>query len=372
MITAVPLPSWRQLTRIASLSPLDLTATAQPWLQPGDQAVWHSRSSHSLATIAKAATRRLGRPAVVVVPAYFCAATLEPLRRVGARIQFLPVDKYLMVDWLGYPHSPDLVVLPHIFGQPTNVAAAVELCRRSGATLIEDCAHVLMPGPGVGEAGDYVLWSPHKLLAVPQGGLLVRRSTAPDAVSDLQAHGAVAAMGSWFGKRLIQKVIPGWLLPPSTRSGPQRFHDDPVNAAMADTPVLAAAAARLLTALPDLTTVAVRRHALAVAMLDILIRRSGWEPLFSVQPKAPYRLVMRCASPELAAKRFIQYRAIGLPVESWPDLPQAVTANPDQYGAAMALRLTLLCFPVHQDLPQQAVLSRLSGLTAEGDDLCPY
>jgi hypothetical protein len=115
--------------------------------------------------------------------------------------------------------------------------------------------------------------------------------------------------------------------------------------------MLGDAAARLLAAAtPALPKVAAARRSIAQTLLDVLHPLGQWQPLFDPAAHTPYRLVMRCNSPDIAAARFDVFRRQGIPVESWPDMPPEVTADPERFGAALELRRTLLCFPVHQGL----------------------
>lgn len=362
MITGAPLPGWNILAGLLGRSPAPDTLAA-PWLQSGERAQWYSRSSWALAGLTAAWTRQHGRAPTLWLPAYFCNATLDPLRRTGASLRFVAVESDLTIDWqaarrMAPGEMPDLVLLPHFFGVPQDAAAAHAFCLETGATLIEDCAHVLAPTPAMGATGDHVLWSPHKLLAVPQGGLLVTRPGATLTAGSLAAAGAVAPMGNWLIKRLVQKTIPAGLLPPATRSGPQEFGADPATGLMPDTPVLNPAAARLLAAaLSGMAKVAAQRRANANALLKELMHVEGWRPLFDPTVHTPYRLVMLCSSSEVASERFAAYRQRGIPVESWPDMPPEVMAAPERFGAALQLRCTLLCFPVHQSLEPLSLVS---------------
>ncbi|BAE48849.1 DegT/DnrJ/EryC1/StrS family aminotransferase [Paramagnetospirillum magneticum] len=352
MITGAPLPSWRELGALLG-DAADGSKAAAAWTLPTDKAVWFSRSAHSLEAIAASWQCRHGRLPRLWVPDYFCNASLGPVRRGGISLTFYPVGLDLAPDWeecrrLALAEAPDLFLAVHYFGLPMDMAAALEFCRHEGALLIEDCAHVLSPGPGLGESGTFVLWSPHKHLAVPQGGLVVCRD--PDE-GVAPSSGPSPAMRGWLIKRLVQKLAPGWLLPPATRQGPQHFADDPPEGVVSQTPSLAPQALALLAAvLPALPRVAARRRQNALALLEVLKRMPDWESLFDPGLVTPYRLVMRCRSPDIAAQRFDLYRSQGIPVESWPDLAPEVGAKPEYHARALALRWHLLCFPVHQGL----------------------
>lgn len=364
MITGAPLPSWRILAGLAEHAP-DLPRLAAPWLRPGDQGVWYSRSSWALAGLAAAWTRRHGRPPVLWLPAYFCNGTLDPLRRTTqTKLRFVPMAQDMTVAWDSpIDEKPDLILAPHFFGIAQDLGPARDLCRRTGAELIEDCAHVLRPGPGLGDMGDYVMWSPHKLLAVPQGGLLVVRPGAVLSVAELSATGVSPSIGPWLLKRLIQKIVPAFLLPPATRNGPRDFLDDPQAGPMPDTPIFNPWAARLLAgASRDLEKVALERRAVTALLHDHLSALPHWREVSASDDRVPYRLVMRCEDTAVAQERFSVYRCAGLVVESWPDMPPEVMNDPKAYGAALDLRRTILCFAVHQGQYRKELMATLKNI----------
>lgn len=367
MIRAVPLPRWRDLGALAGGAP-DPVAVAAPWAAPVENPLWFSRSSWAIHAMAAAWARRNGRPPSLWIPDYFCSATLGPVRRTEARISFYPVTPDLEPDWeacrtQALSGPPDIFLLAHYFGRPSDAVAAKEFCQSMGATLVEDAAHVMAPCDGVGLHGAFVLWSPHKVLAVPQGGLLVRHGDEHLAPSDVSLpSGPAPGLRDWLAKRLIQMGLPDRLQPPATGRGPQRFVDDPLPMDMPRTPALAPAGLKLLaSAVKGLTSGAQRRRQTGRVLLEVLKRQSGWQPLFDPSVITPYRLVMRCQTPEIASERFDEYRRRGIPVESWPDMPPDVTGRPDRHAVALSLRATLLCFPVHQGIETRELAARAEG-----------
>lgn len=356
MISPVPLPGWSSLLALAGRAPAP-DAVAAPWRLSGDGAAWHSRSAWSLAALAGRLAAELGRPAVFWLPDYFCDGSLGPLRRAGARIAFYPIaeDFAARLSEPGDQPRPDAVVLVHFFGRPSDAEAARRFCDGLGAVLIEDAAHVLKPGPRVGRWGDWVLYSPHKLLAVPDGALLVaRHPPAPVAPA-----GAFPSPLPWLVKRLVRKLVPPALLPKGP-GGPARHRDDPAPGSLAATPSMSPLALRLLSAAPSLDAVAAERRRNAARLATALAALPGWSPAFSLADEdvIPYRLVMRCQSPELAERRYQSFRRAGIPVESWPDLAPEVKADPGRHRAALALRATVICFPVHQGIAMDELIRR--------------
>jgi hypothetical protein len=351
MITGAPLPSWTELAALAGLRAAPAAEPAGLWAGPGERSAWFSRSAHALAAIVRDWSRRHGRPPRLWVPDYFCNASLDPARRLGVALTFHPIGSDLRPDWetcaaLASRQPPDLLLAVHYFGLAADMAAALAFCRRTGALLIEDCAHALAPTAEIGRSGDFVLWSPHKLLPVPHGSLLVCRTPGLDLPS---AEGAAPSIRGWLIKRLVQKLAPGGLLPPAAGRGPARFEDDPPEGTASDTPAAAGAALRLLAAAAsDLDRVAAARRANAAELLARLEMQDGWHPLFDPAATTPYRLVMVCDTAETAAGRYDLYRKRNVVVESWPDLAPEVRVDGITHAGALVLRNRLLCFAVHQ------------------------
>ena len=51
---------------------------------------------------------------------------------------------------------------------------------KNGTWLVEDAVHVLKPTLNIGQKGDIVLYSPHKLLPIPDGAIIVIKSVGPN------------------------------------------------------------------------------------------------------------------------------------------------------------------------------------------------
>ena len=352
MITTAPSPDWAYLLRALVDTPGDDEDLTAPWRRPGDRSWLVGRSSWSLAALVAAASGRLGLPARILLPGWICNQSLWPLRQAGAELVFLPVLADGRPDWsaaeaLG---SIDMVMVVHTFGYPVDAAEARAFCARRGAFLIEDAAHVLMPIKGVGEAGDATVYSPHKLLPVPEAGVLVINPRAEAWASGLEHElghpPAAAGAAGWLLRRMVQRLIPDMARPLVPQGGQPDFRSDPETG-----PLPAAAApsglARRLLAGADLEREARRRRDNAAALGEVARRTADLRPLFQSGTAVPYRLALRAASPKAAAQRYQALRQAHLPVESWPDLPPEVLADPAHAEGAVALRRSVLLLPVH-------------------------
>ena len=124
----------------------------------------------------------------VLLPAYIGwsaregSGVFDPVQETGFPFAFYGVDDNLDIELESLEsalraHETAVVVLIHYFGRPSAVAStAAELARHYGAIVVEDEAHAWLSdlvGGICGRLGDASLFSLHKLLAVPDGGLLV-------------------------------------------------------------------------------------------------------------------------------------------------------------------------------------------------------
>lgn len=393
MITQAPLPDWLDLCRaLFGKSAADLELAA-PWRREGDVAGWLSRSTWSLALVAIWRQRFVSTTQLTVwIPDFFCNSSLKALRATGARLLFYPLTSDMFPDMdecrrrvsLG---PPDLFVLVHYFGQPAHSPYVREFCRTHGAWLIEDAAHVLRPLEGVGQFGDFVMYSPHKHLALPDGAVLVVR---PHGVSELgeaalelmglpilwvhQLHGLRRAMGItaksartqsiiWLLKRVLQKIgARNWRIAvlPFTESS-----DGDTAALVA--PGQSRLSKRLLSGrMTDLGRVARQRqrHQLlwdAVVCGGTYFEKDALSPAERSAGRnwTPY-LCGYLADASAAPKVFKDLQRRGLPVTTWPDLPPEVMESKCNHANAWSLRHTRLYLPVHQSLSIEEIVKHSS------------
>lgn len=361
MTTFAPLPSWAGMAAGLFGAERDSAELAAAWVT-GDAAVsWFARSAWALQAIgADWRGRHGGRPPVVWFPGYFCNQSTEPLRRTGARLVFYPIGDDLEPDWAACRDladaaaPPDIFVLVHYFGHAADGAAARAFCDTVGACLLEDAAHVLVPEAGIGAFGRYVFYSPHKVLPVHDGALLV--DSAPDGGTTPRAEPGAAApgAGAWLLTRAVLKTAPAWLRRHRIRGLPG-FDDDPPFAPLPTAPAPSRVGRRLLSAMAtDIPAIAAARKRNARAWREALATAlPAARPLFTpaAEGAAPYRFVLKFPDRNSAHACFATARRAGIPVETWPDLAPEVSADPDRHGAALRFRETLLFWPVHAAPP---------------------
>ncbi|SMY07368.1 DegT/DnrJ/EryC1/StrS aminotransferase family protein [Flavimaricola marinus] len=124
------------------------------------------------ATSALAALVTELRPARVWLPGYICAELVEAVPAAARR--YFPMTDALAPDIAaldGRVADGDLVLAVDMFGRAPGPDWRDFVAAHPGVTFVEDCAQAL----DTGEApwGDWRLFSPRKLVGVPEGGILV-------------------------------------------------------------------------------------------------------------------------------------------------------------------------------------------------------
>lgn len=390
MLTHAPLPAWSTLMRALFLRPPSDDLLASHWRRDGELAGWLSRSAWSLALISLWRKQRTSKAEIIAwIPDFFCNSSLVPLRGAGTKLVFYPLTDQLAPDisvcrMMAQNGAPDLFLLVHYFGQPAPAAAVREFCSRHDAWLVEDAAHVLRPVDGVGQSGDFVLYSPHKLLPIPDGAVLVVRgeesngwrdalgppASWPGQLSELQQQlgGVVRDRRSpplvWLAKRILQK------LGVHRSSGGNAPFVEALNgrsdvSARLPTPSASALARRLLGGLTgELGAESWRRQRHQLLWDALLV---GDEPTAGdLSPAA--RPLHREWTPYLAAYEGCQnvaqatherWQRQGLPVTTWPDLPpEAVAQREGTHASAWRERHRRFYLPVHRGLGMKAMVKR--------------
>ena len=93
-------------------------------------------------------------------------------------------------------HNPDLLYVIHYAGWPQPMSELVDLCRRRGMLLVEDCALSLLSevdGRPLGSFGDWSVFCLYKTLPLPNGALLVQNGPRLESLERLQLREAGSA-----------------------------------------------------------------------------------------------------------------------------------------------------------------------------------
>ncbi len=188
------------------------------WLArpPGERAFPFDRPDLELCYLGRnavhRAVRRLGlEGAEVIAPAYHHGVEIAALLHAGAHVRFARVDGSMRLDpehaaSLVGPRTRAIYVI-HYAGFPQPLEPLLELARRRGLSLIEDCALSLFSRDGarpLGGAGDAAIFCFYKTLPVAHGGaLLVRGGAAGNRLEPLRSPPLLSTLSQTGGSLLL-------------------------------------------------------------------------------------------------------------------------------------------------------------------------
>lgn len=380
-MTIAPLPDWCNFLKIFNKASIDRESLLKPWLRDGETGGWLSRSAWSLALIALWKSREIkeSRPLVIWVPDFFCNEPLNLLRLSGAKLFFYPVTElfepnYTLCRTQTAGNPPDIFLLIHYFGKPATGGTAKEFCKINQCWLVEDAAHVLKPISGIGEYGDFVFYSLHKLLPIFDGAVLVVRKKGPSCFNEtyinelgnnnswvreltqmfkdkIAIHQSSILSVKWLFKRFLQKIGINRVVIQSFKQAPMQTHQ----LGIID-PQMTTLSSRLLkAAIPKLaiTSACRKRH------------QKIWKQIFDNNDSVKADEVFENEAPDI--NKWVPYNAVikssgdmdehfylfqkkKTYATTWPDLAPEVMADQGSHSTAIFLRHSRLYFPVHQSI----------------------
>lgn len=211
MILGNPLPDWQQIFDIG------LSRKMGPAYGDGKKLLF-AKSWMSIYTIACAIRACYHKSDItILVPDYFCYETTCSFLDTWMSIEYYPIKKDMTPDWeyvklLIQERKIDLFIFTHYFGFYSDaINIARQLCNNAQAILIEDCAHALYAAGKLGKSGDYVIYSPHKLLPIPDGAVLVINESEKNQpineilCADYDKLPVQSADYFWYIKKIIQR-----------------------------------------------------------------------------------------------------------------------------------------------------------------------
>ena len=400
MLTQAPLPSWYSLFQVFWKYPFSLDELSAPWCREGEVTGWFSSSAWSLVRVALWRQQEFPSKNITVwIPDFFCNTALTPLRALNSNLIFYPVNDNLEPDFkacrvLAEIHPPDLFILVHYFGCPIPSAPAKEFCSKHNAWLLEDAAHVLRPVSGIGEYGDFIMYSPHKLLPVPDGAVLVVRPGGPGrfnaeklqhfgpnsewskdltcllTTKSVKTYPSIWYNSLWLLKRILQKTGIGL-----THKVSEFFENGKGDSKTAQftKPEWSPLGQRLLgTLVGSLADVTRRRQCHQLLWDNLLLEESYLCGLSTLsRPKfrewTPYLAAYTAIDEKASKKNYESLLKRGLPVTTWPDLPPEVCADREKHKNAWRLRHSRFYLPQHQNLRIKDIFKAVGNQSSNKD-----
>jgi dTDP-4-amino-4,6-dideoxygalactose transaminase len=304
----------------------------------------------------------------VLVPAYHHGVEIEALVDAGARVAFYAVGPRCEVDLADVARrigpQTKALYLTHFLGFPGPAREMKRLAAAHGLPLLEDCALSLFSANGdeaLGITGDVAIFCLYKVLAVPDGGVLVgKHSPANDSRRPPFASTLALATSSMLRNVALRGGRPGRALRRAILSlGKRALAGSGVEPVLAGTQHFSRADADLgcslltrhLLHLQDVPAIVSRRRRNYLFLQERLGDVAA--PLFETLPAGvvPLCYPMRVEDNRRVAERLVA-RGIEA-VDFWREGHPAcdISAFPDVAG----LRRSVLEVPCHQDLGLEAL-----------------
>lgn len=361
-IHAAPIPLLKTLLQalFAGLS------KAEPCrgLPQGKSVQFYSRGMWAMAEGVTAILDKRGKKnSQVWLPDYFCNEPLASLRKKKISLYFYSIKKDLSPDWdkleiraVKYD-PPDVFILVHYFGFTNCLDEARLFCDKHGAELLEDCAHLLLPVNGCGQ--NTAVFSPRKLLSLPEGGLLLMPDNNPPQQADKKFSANKKLILKWLVLRLAQRMMLtmgiSWHRFRKTAVGnTNNCHADKKSGSMEMFPDKYSL--KLLGVMEkEFDSVVEKRRRNYMRLLRAVDGIKEVKPLFPLLPDyvCPYAFPLIVSEGRDAVANQLNY--FGIPASSWPDLPPEVLQKRDEHKIAVRLQKHILLLPVHQDLSDKQV-----------------
>jgi perosamine synthetase len=179
-----------------------------------EDAVLYGSGTFALEMILRAC--RLGPGDEVIIPTFCCTSVILPILAAGAIPVLADIGAELNVTRgtveAAMTGNTRAVIVPHLFGNPADITAIVELARGRGIRVIDDAAQALgatVDGRPVGSFGDAGILSfgPEKVCFGIGGGVAVSRSKG---FFDLKTERPRAQFSSSVGRLLSTMIRWRW------------------------------------------------------------------------------------------------------------------------------------------------------------------
>lgn len=364
MFLGMPLPTWKQiLNRKTSRTHVTY------YEETMDDVFLMSESCESINLVLNA-IKAVGKKDCIkiLIPDYFCNQTIYSFQEEWVEVVFYPILKDFNPDWeylkrWTKENRFDAFIFTHYFGKFfDSISRAKELCKNHEAVLIEDCAHVLYPTGKIGTFGDFVIYSPHKQLPIPDGAVLVCDKDEKKPMISLleqwieEKYDNISRLSvpkSWFIKKSIQKILP--VHRKLTYYAGVHFGDE--KGALHNPKRISIEGYNTLCDYDykELKRIAyIRRDNLTMMNYIISKKYPNVLPLMDDKTGVPYVAVYSLKN--VSDKQVVVRKMIedGFTVLYWPDLPVDIKNN-ETYKNSIKLSEDIIVIPIHQDMTPQRI-----------------
>ncbi len=144
-----------------------------------DKLYYFSRSSWAICSVAL-----LRKNACIFIPEYYCDEAIFLLRKIKVKIIFYKINEDNSFDISDIKkkaklYKPDIILFCNFFGINHFKSYLYDLKKTYNSIIIEDSTHSLIPNYSIGNKGDFIIYSPYKLVPIPTGSIMVSKQNLP-------------------------------------------------------------------------------------------------------------------------------------------------------------------------------------------------
>lgn len=354
-----PLPGWKQLLFPQS------SKKENYW----NGSIWLSRSGVSIRLLIAAFSKVSHKDIMYVwIPEFFCAETEEEFSDQYVKVVRYPITKDFEPDWdkakqLLDKDNLDIFIFVHYFGEIHDISKARVFCDKNGAMLIEDCAHVLYKYGKIGQKGDFAIYSPHKILAIPDGAIIQCNSRSNEKYNEIYQEVQIMAgepksmplkIGIWKIKKCVQKILR--ISRPAGYGYKVHYYEGKLKKEECLGISKWSYNAIQNLSYEDMKKIAyVRRENLSILTYLVQQAEPSVTPVISADAECPFFAVYsleKVSRPEEAIRKI---QALGINVMYWPSLSKDV----EETGVAAACSKNIFVVPIHQGIAPQRLAKKI-------------
>lgn len=365
--TKSPLPFIKDLVSAFLMNTPSSNFLEESWNTHGQKEFLFSRSSHALRFLAKLRLDYSSKERISIwIPAYFCDESLLLLRNENVKIFFYPIldNGSPNIDEiqkkLNKENIPDLLLVTHFFGKVIDLKESIEFANSLNAWIVEDGAHLLKKNDNLGFESDFLFYSPHKLIAVPDGSILLMnqktlshcnfnrfRSIYEEYIDNSASNTGDLIL--WIIKRLMQKTG----LRKRSKASLDIFKDiNKENNEAFQGPRISILSLKLLSLFDDFDYECVQRKTNYIFWRKLFLDNELYgEEIFSLgEAECPYMFAIRFEDESELSRAIQIMNDKHIPVSSWPDLPREVLAEDTSFKDSIDLKRQTIFLPIHSSL----------------------
>jgi hypothetical protein len=380
-MTYAPIPKWKNIIN-ALIKPFSLEKKFNKnWVSKNERSFWFSRSSWSIYVIIKfRLTVNNNAQVNVWLPDYFCNEATAAIRSLNVKLSFYPIlsdgrPNLKVCSQMLNDCVPDIILFVNYFGESIFSKQLSNIALKTNAWFVEDSAHCLFPENGIGKYGDFVIYSPHKFLAIPDGAVLVINTHGPSKLNDclLDKFDFTALYNSiinspkksnffslkWLFKRVIQK------------SGFHLFFKinnfetigSLTNINNLPHPKMSWLAQKLLSNPLDLKNESLYRKKIQKKWKDSIEKSKFFDGENINIDNISHTPYMAKIFTNLESKKiFDLLQKSKIPVSLWPDLPPEVINEPNVHKVAIEMSKSYIFLPVHSSIHKKKLTLKIRNL----------